>query len=97
MPQDSIQRNHFFHILSGKKQTNKQTNKTIEVTKHGLGFYGNELNTHHHLWSQTDVTNTLMSQDGDTQFTAKKLSELEFGEMVIGHPDLQLGCKCPTA
>ena len=52
--------------------------------------------THHHLWSQTDVTNTLMSQDGDTQFTAKKLSKLEFGEMVIGHPDLQLACKCPT-
>ena len=89
MPQDSIpERNHFFHILSGKKP---------KVTKHGLGFYGSELNIHQHLWSQKDVTNTLMSQDGDTQFTAKKLSELEFGEMVIGHPDLQLGCKCPTA
>ena len=94
MPQDSIQRNHFFHITWWQE---KKKNKTIEVTKYGLGFYGNELNTHHHLWSQTDVTNTLMSQDGDAQFTAKKLSKLEFGEMVIGHPDLQLACKCPTA
>ena len=76
------------HALAKKKKN--QSDKA-----YGLRFYGSESSTHQHLWSQTDVANTLMSQDGDTQFTAKKLSvRIRWnGPVLIGHPDLQLSCK----